>query len=325
MRLARPAPILAALIVSLALPALASAKPHPVMEHSISAAIDLHGSNGYSIELETLGHEIELWVEKGDFEGNGLGVSYRLNGRVSSDHIEANLGKLGHISVRFESPSGHTRTRTNRKHGCGSQRTIEESGTFRGVIEFDGEQGFTTVSTRHAKGGVVRSTTQRCGRDRARSRTMASRLAARSEEGSDDDLRAVHAVSDSNGHNLSFEAFRIGDAEPWGIHVFLEERRGRIEIDRFAEVRTGEESVSFVGPGVHPTSATVTPPEPFSGTATYTKAPPPGALPWLGSLSVALPGLGTVPLAGEGFKAVACHSADLYKFTGCMISVDLDP
>jgi len=79
MRLARLAPILAALTVSLALPALASAKPHPFVEHSISASIDLHGSNGYSIELETLGREIELWVEKGDFEEEDLGVNYRLN------------------------------------------------------------------------------------------------------------------------------------------------------------------------------------------------------------------------------------------------------
>ena len=62
---------------------------------------------------------------------------------------------------------------------------------------------------------------------------------------------------------------------------------------------------SLTAPDGTPTEATVKPPAPFSGTATF-KLESPTTASWTGDLSVELPTLGTVDLAEPGFQAGAC-------------------
>lgn len=59
------------------------------------------------------------------------------------------------------------------------------------------------------------------------------------------------------------------------------------------------------GSSSQPTSAVVTPPAPFSGTASFNVVP--GVLAeWAGTLAVDLPGVGTVQLTGPRFAPELC-------------------
>ena len=61
-----------------------------------------------------------------------------------------------------------------------------------------------------------------------------------------------------------------------------------------------------------PTEATVTPAAPFSGSATFHLDDPRSAS-WTGDLAVELPGLGKVPLTGEGIDAGLCKGTSCTK------------
>jgi hypothetical protein len=76
-------------------------------------------------------------------------------------------------------------------------------------------------------------------------------------------------------------------------------------IGRTAVVRARPNTYVVEGPSTRPDSATVAPPAPFSGDASFHWVPGMSAE-WSGSLSVDLPGAGTVPLTGPPFKSELC-------------------
>ena len=75
--------------------------------------------------------------------------------------------------------------------------------------------------------------------------------------------------------------------------------RGPVSVDHFAIV-LAKNAFSFDS-GL--TAATVTPPRPFCGSATYCRGCEPGSQ-WTGDLSVLLPGIGRpIPLTGSDYRA----------------------
>jgi hypothetical protein len=77
------------------------------------------------------------------------------------------------------------------------------------------------------------------------------------------------------------------------------EREGALSIKRSALAEGKPTSFSA---SEDLSSATVSPPEPFTGTASF-KRNVGGSTEWFGTLSVALPGIESVALAGSTFKA----------------------
>jgi hypothetical protein len=79
----------------------------------------------------------------------------------------------------------------------------------------------------------------------------------------------------------------------------ISERRGQLSIERAVETEAKPAAFDYdVAAGV----ATVTPPAPFDGEATYSRTPKGGAS-WHGNLSVDFPGRAGVPLTGPGTRA----------------------
>jgi hypothetical protein len=121
---------------------------------------------------------------------------------------------------------------------------------------------------------------------------------------------------------IGFEAFgpkpADNQAAPGAILIAgVEEHPGPVAIARAALIINGEPGGILLSKrGAVPVKATVAPPSPFSGTASYLDQP--GAPPsWSGDLSVRLPGAGAVPLTGPGFSADFCRLRSPKNPKGC--------
>lgn len=280
--------VLSLVVLSLAGPAGAAAKATlPPRSHPI-AELELKGSGGYSVTVIGNRGTVGLLAIKGLA---GI-ASYETRGRVTPRGIQARFGGLGRVAVQFR-PSGRVR-RKRPPRGCkGAVRKIYP-GVFLGTIRFRGEQGYTRVSTRRSRGSMETSAPWRCRGNQ----DPEGEAGGPSLPGAD--TTALEATSTRG--RLAFAAVALRPPEERGVTVFsassTERRRGMV-IERAATTLGPERSFLFdIGLG----TATVSPPRPFSGTATLATEPD-GMTSWTGSLKVDLPGRKGVALATPTFTA----------------------
>ncbi|MGH7125680.1 MAG: hypothetical protein ACREFI_15000, partial [Stellaceae bacterium] len=107
---------------------------------AVEAGFRLQGSHGYSITVtaysEGNGERGEIYVTANRHDE---GVSYRAPATVTADGIQADLGSIGRVDV-VRRPSG--REKTVHPKCLGGAQTYEPA-TYEGVIEFNGEDGYT--------------------------------------------------------------------------------------------------------------------------------------------------------------------------------------
>lgn len=267
--------------------------------------MSLPGSHGYRIEIESFsrsvfGRFVELKATKKVGSG-AVYATYTVHGRATADRVDANFGNVGHLSLKFKpaprQPDGRPPSRVCRG------RAVHLRGQFVGTIRFRGEQGFSSASATRAKGSTTRfCATTRRGAVRAHAASrgpvfLETELGAASRGGG----RTV-TLLDEGFTRLKADG-KPGSGEGNSLNVGLEEKRGRVEIDRSALIFREPMTVSPLG--AVPLTASLAPPAPFSGTVSYREEPgvPPS---WTGDLSVDLPGASDVPLTGPDFHAVLC-------------------
>lgn len=309
-------------LLALGVPASAQAdRGYEVKEKILRTEMTLPGSNGYAISLRTSGHdEIEVEASKG-----GVSAMYKAAAHVTHRRIEADLGSLGRISVRFDGRIDPPAPTPISLWECKGRTSIRESGRFHGSIRFSGEQGFTRVRATQARGTVTKNFRRVC-RFAAWIRALVGALGG--SDRADDDLGFPITVgvagSKTGGKRVSLRTvglegprrgIRPGQFIGFGS-ADLRERQGRISILRSAVVELDRRSVLLGDKGLEPRAAAVSLAKPFSGEATYAKEP--GTIStWSGSLSVWLPGIGAVPLAGPGFVAAICRSKNETSLRRC--------
>lgn len=257
------------------------------------AGFSLRGSDGYAIDVLTLGRRlVVLNASKGH-----VGAIYSTRGRISGTRIRARFGSLGRISVRFI-PARPPRDRRGSSHRCRGGESITEVGAFRGTIRFAGERGYTRVDTHRAKGVVVRADRSACRRRRRAEPSAAL-------PGGSLTTRLL-AVSKRDGQVVSLDALGFGDRRLW-VQASTQERRGKMEISRLAyAIVGGPKAFLSSAPGKHPAFAVLRPPKPFSGTGVFQEAAD-MSHDWSGTLSAWLPGAGKVSLAGPTFASSFCR------------------
>jgi hypothetical protein len=266
----------------------------PVTRDTDLAGFSLRGSDGYAIQVLTLGPRFAmLSASKGH-----VGAVYSTRGRISGNRIRVRFGNLGRISVSFH-PSRSAGGGAARSGRCEGGTSTEE-GTFRGVIRFSGEQGYTAVDARRAKGIAVGP-----GRGACRANRRARRSAALPISGLTTHLAAV---SKRAGRVVSVDVLGFR-AERLSVQASTQERRGRMQILRLAYAVVGGPN-AFLSSGVdeHPAFATLKPPKPFSGTGLFQEGAELSHS-WTGTLSAWLPGAGKVSLAGPSFASSFCRRA----------------
>lgn len=276
--------------------------------------MSLPSSNGYRLTiLATPGAPVDLELTRATANGAKY-AAYGVGGTITPRKIKGNFGRFGRVAVNFRPQRPGARASDD----CGVEGAVRERGTFVGTIRFRGEQGFSSVSATRAKGIVLRFCPRASKRRSSPLRRTVRRdspsffeisLAAEAERGRQEIEFHSETLSTRRADGTLADPTTVVSAE-------LDEERGRISIERTAIVLTEPPTTSPLG--ATPTTASVTLPNPFSGTGSYREeAGAPAS--WTGDLQVDLPGAENQPLVGPDFTAVLCRGkSGNGKFRRCL-------
>jgi hypothetical protein len=252
----------------------------------VNAGLYVKASNRYSAQLKSEGDKLQLVFSRGILPA----LLYTFHGRVSEAGIRARIADLGTIDLRFK-PSGKTK-RVRPPRNCSGRRATLSEGQFVGELTFRAELGVTSLDITHAKGWIA-SPGWHC---------HASGPKAFAEQApSGVTYTFLQALDQRDG--LGFGALAGTDAEHpeatgASISASAETRRGSVKVDHLA-VALAVDAFRFDSTL---DSATVTPPNPFHGSATYCRSCAAGSQ-WTGDLSVRLPGIGRpIALTGSRYR-----------------------
>lgn len=246
----------------------------------------LQASNGYDLVAlageSPTGEEGWIWLV---LRGRRALVSYTAPAIVSDETIDADLGKLGKISVT-RVPTGRTKTV---RRGCqlGSRSRVEAE-RYEGLIEFHGEEGFAEVSAVSAP--LVRS--PRCWRGREGGGPRGKPLPG-----------ARLDVESRRYGRLEFTATQRRPGTRTAVSVEVDEQRGEIGISRATWTWAGAGALRY---DQRLRTAITRPPAPFSGHGIFRRSAR-RATQWTGNLTVDLPGRSDVPVTGRRFSATLDH------------------
>jgi hypothetical protein len=252
----------------------------------VNAGLNVKASNGYSAQLKSEGDKLQLVFSRGLFPA----LVYTFHGQVSAAGIRARIADLGTIDLRFK-PSGKTK-RGRPPRNCSGRRATLSEGHFVGDLNFQAELDVTSIDITHAKGWIA-SPGWHCHDSGLKA------LAEQAPRGVT--YTFLQALDQRDG--LGFGAFAGTDVEHpeaagASISASAETRRGSVTIDHIA-VALAEDAFRFDS---SLDSATVTPPNPFHGSATYCRSCAAGSQ-WTGDLSVRLPGIRrSIALTGSRFR-----------------------
>ena len=279
--------------------------------HAISAEFTAPGTNGYSLDVKSENGVVTVVAsdERPPVATISItgGITPPNTGSVAASTynffdqprdpnvIETDLGSLGDISVVFQ-PSGKVHIsrldlRDKSKKCIAPRKIVRRLGTFSGTIEFAGENGYTTVDLPSARGSVGTSPFRNCSTVRRGHRKLVP---------SPRPTKVVGASlsASNNGLGTDTGAMFLAATKDDGAFFYammVEQLEENLSVFRSAQAVAGPRRFSF---GSSLDFATLTPPYPFSGRASFHS----GGGAWLGSLAVAFPGV-SIPLAGPDFSA----------------------
>jgi hypothetical protein len=216
-------------------------------------------------------------------------AQYRSEAFVTDTRLKVSFGALGRMDLTL-SPSG--KEGQYRAHApCNGTTESYEEGTYRGRLRFRGEEGFARASASRI---VVNP------------QPLVDLLCSNEIEVETEDLEPgtvgagleVGLGMRSRGEP-GFRVVKNGPGGRAAINASVFEERHGIVIVRAVQFVVGATAFSYDAPL---STATVEPPAPFSGSATYRRGVA-LAKRWTGDLTVDLPGRANVPLTGANFKA----------------------
>jgi hypothetical protein len=256
------------------------------------AEFSAHGTNGYEIGFLVSRGEATILVHRGsDQPVDEAEASYDLlrGGSANGERVHANFGRVGLVSAHFV-PSG--RVERSRSPHCKGGPSITRFGTFVGKIRFEGEEGFTRFSSRRVRGTISSAPRQFC--TFPKSRVVEPPPHRRPKFF----LTGFFASAVTRETATNFVA-SVRELEPdvARFQASSFETHGEMLITREVAVEGPSTGFAFTT-GLD--SATLSPPAPFSGSATFTRIDD-FASRWQGPLAVSLPGRANVPLTGRAF------------------------
>lgn len=256
----------------------------------------LEGSNGYTIYF---GAYSDPYIEGNDSRSElGLGIlregdsgvaSYRTHAIVSESYIKADLGPYGKVDL-VRRPSGRKRTIPVRCTG-GDTFTYEPA-LYEGIVEFRGEHGYTGVEATQVRALPLISSFCGSGSGRGESRSSEERGAR------------LKGTSYAHGRTLKFQVNKNHKRGRALFEAEIRERRDGVSIYRAVEGWLPPASFRY-DPDLE--TATLSPPQPFSGSASLNRVPNSVTALWGGDLAIHFPGR-TARLAGPGMNVSLVHA-----------------
>ena len=282
-----------ALAVLAVTPGAASAK------EDFDLSFKLPASKGYEVTVGGYDSTAFISAVKHDHAHHSYGVStYIARGKVSPTAIHASFGPLGEAAMRFQ-PSGKITHSKRHRHCVGPNRYTIHFGVFVGSVRFRGEDGYTSAKASRVKGKEITPRLLLCldtffeqirQESRTRSRETRAKL-TRLEAG----LRAGLTATDFSATERGGKAAFFAESE---------QSLGALAVFRAVLVHASPATFAFDSAL---SSAGVTPPPPFSGSASFQRGSK-GAKSWTGSLAASFPGDPDVPLVDPRFRTQLTRS-----------------
>ncbi len=250
------------------------------------ASFSLRGDAGYRITVQRIRGRVTLYAFQGG-KSFFAATSYTVRGKVSPQRIDARFGKFGRVAVRLKTE--RMRKGKLEEQCIGKPETIRY-GVFVGTIRFRGEGGYTSVDAQRATGQMSSGTKVKCVFPNLRPNSGTAAQASRQNPPS---------LVASQGRQRVFAVENSGGKRPSRLFSAVsQEQRGRLEIFRDVFAEAPLSSFAFAS---DLSSATVHPPAPFRGEASFQRTP--AGPTWVGTLSVDFPGRDDVRLSGPRFEA----------------------
>jgi hypothetical protein len=294
--LTRLLPCIAALAIVASPPAASTAAAAVVSPETGTIArvdLDLKASNGLEAHLETSQKEVvTLTLTRGESS-----VTYEVRGEVTEAGLKVRFGRLGRIDVAF-TPTVTLDSTEPSPECAGQPRTLRE-GVFSGTIEFTGEGGYVRLEGPEASGSMSVISQWECPDNELPFKGGLPTVALRSHnfEGRSESA-SLHA---DNRRCLCFFAAGVHHRHSGGGSIFYGvkgERLEGMEITRTTAVHGGPGAFSFDHKA---DTATLRPPRPFTGTATYEQRSD-GRKIWRSTIRVPLLGAPPLRTGGPGFR-----------------------
>jgi hypothetical protein len=256
-----------------------------------SVAFQLEGSNGYSIGVYAYSDPLEGRERIGIGATRGGGAAfYSAPVHLTDTTIEADLGSLGRVDLHLN-PSG--RQKTIRLKCSGGDTFTYEPGVYEGILEFKGEEGFTAV--RETQVPLRPLLTGFCG----------GRNGYGESRGPGEAGARIRGFSFAHGRTLSFQVNKNHARSRAIFTAEIRERHGNVLIHRTVEGTAPANAFRF-DPDLR--TAQLSPPAPFSGSATLTRSPDSYSPLLRGNLALDFPGRSNVPLAGPQMHVSLVHA-----------------
>ena len=297
-------------LLALLAPGTAIAKGgHFIIDPSRSEEFRLKGSNGYSIWVYANHGSVQLTARHENEE-----ATYSTRGHTTEGRIRARFGKLGSVAVRLR-PFGKPRLAAQPSGNCRGKGDLVTRGMFVGTIAFRGEQLYTTVHATRAHGRETKTFKQICKEEKESGRSP-FQLMWLSAQSTQRRSRSESIFKNLTAFKITSKAHPVFDGSFFSA-AFLE-TSGRLSITRTTSVDADPAAFAVSEPSPGATSATIAPPTPFAGSATYLKEKGTPAS-WSGELTVPLLGVGVVSLTGDGWAADLSRSASRGSGSGVVI------
>lgn len=244
-------------------------------------------TNGYRIVVFARASTLILGVVRNERTRRaGAATYYVARAKTRGGSVSSRIGNLGSVSMTFH-PTGSERVD---RSDCDSSMTRSRPGAFVGSLHFLGEGGYVKLDA-HRLQGVVLHPGPECDlstASRIEAKAKVDRLFAGFRSGLD--ATYFYAQTLASGGSLYEVEAETGGSE--------------YAVQRFAYAYAPG---STFATDKSLSSASLTPPYPFSGTGSLQRAAD-GAPSWTGSLAVSFPGAVDVPLTGPPFKVQLTRS-----------------
>lgn len=268
-----------------AVPALAAGAGREVERE---VAFDI-GVEGFSVHVFVSNNDGE--VDATMILSRGPQVAYyAAPAKVTAERVTARFGSLGELDYHF----------TPRRQGRVDCNGVEEGeAVFEGTFNFTGENGYVQIEAGHAEGSFrIYPEPKNCPQKRLARRAVPYHPSY-SDEGA---TLQARAGSRANGRIREISVFDDGQRGPHKVVVFatLAEEREGLTVARGVQLAAGSGAFRW---HLEKGTATLRPPAPFSGSATFTRHGHDGHGTWEGSLDMPIFGGEPVELAGGEFRA----------------------
>jgi hypothetical protein len=287
-------PAIAIVVLLAAVPAGVAPAASSKTEATAWVEFTLRANRGLHAKLEASNGEISLEIRR-----KGRLVSYRVEGEATEAGLKAQFGDLGLIDVTFR-PTETLSTSEPPKR-CEGEPWTRSEGFFVGTIEFTGEREYVRIEASRAKGLMTVYPEWQCDLRKGpiRNRSAPQGLARDSRAEEEPATLSAFSRRCRCGFTAVGARYRNGRGRSIFLGVKVESREG-MEIGRLTIAYAGASTFAFDHAAG---TATVHPPPPFSGHATF-KRRPRGRDLWRSTIRAPLLGVDPVSPRGPSFRTV---------------------